>query len=80
MGKQNKTNGAFTAAYPNIAYWVEDCGYIEIGYDDCSQSFARALNAGGMVWESEDKYDTVDEALQAMEEALTAWLLDEEGE
>ncbi len=34
--------------YPNIVAWVQD-GWIEIGRDDYSRSFVRALDIGGMV-------------------------------
>ena len=57
----------FSKAYPNIAYWVEACGWIEIGQDEYSSSLVRALDEGGLVWESSDDHETVDEALQALE-------------
>ena len=42
----------FSKAYPNIAYWVNTQGWIEIGQDEYSTSLVRALDEGGMVWES----------------------------
>jgi len=57
----------FSKAYPNIAHWVDTQGWIEIGQDDYSSSLVRALDEGGMVWESSDDHKTVDEALQALE-------------
>jgi hypothetical protein len=45
-------------------------GWIEIGQDDDSQSFVRALDMGGMVWEGKPKYKTVDAALDDLEAAL----------
>ncbi len=45
-------------------------GWIEIGQDDDSQSFVRALNMGGMVWEGKSKYKSVDAALDDLEAAL----------
>ena len=57
----------FSKAYPNIAYWVEACGWIEIGQDEYSNSLVRALDEGGLVWESSDDHTTVDAALQALE-------------
>ena len=39
------------ATYPTIARWVQEYGWIEIGQDDMSRSFIRALDDGGMVWE-----------------------------
>jgi len=34
----------------------------------------RALDKGGLVWESSDDHETVDEALQALEIELAEWL------
>jgi hypothetical protein len=45
-------------------------GWIEVGQDDDSQSFVRALDMGGMVWEGKPKYKTVDAALDDLEAAL----------
>ncbi|MEW5803221.1 MAG: hypothetical protein AB1847_14080 [bacterium] len=41
---------SFEETYPNIAYWVESQGWIEIGQqDDSNGSFIRALDEGGTV-------------------------------
>ena len=61
---------SFTKAYPNIAHWIDVQGYIEIGQDEYSRSLVRCLDPGGMVWESTDEHKSIDEALQALEEAL----------
>ena len=60
----------FSSTYPNIAAWTESYGWIEIGLDDDSQSFVRALDMGGMVWEGKSKYKSVDAALDDLEAAL----------
>jgi hypothetical protein len=60
----------FSSIYPNIAAWTESYGWIEIGQDDDSQSFVRALDMGGMVWEGKPKYKTMDAALDDLEAAL----------
>jgi hypothetical protein len=60
----------FSSIYPNPAAWTVSHGWIEIGQDDFSQSFVRALDMGGMVWESKPKYKTVDAALDDLEAAL----------
>jgi hypothetical protein len=67
-------SGAFDRLYPHIARWVQTHGWIEIGYDDYSRSFVRALDIGGMIWEGLEQYPTLDEALQALEEALAEWM------
>ena len=53
---------SFEERYPNITAWVQYC-WIELGRDDYSGSFVRVLDTGGMVWEGEKRYETVDEAL-----------------
>jgi hypothetical protein len=60
----------FSSIYPNIAARTESHGWIEIGQDDDSQSFVRALDMGGMVWEGKPKYKTVDTALDDLAAAL----------
>ena len=60
--------------YPTIARWVQEYGWIEIGQDDMSQSFVRALDEGGMVWEGQEDYATLDAALQDLEAGLATWM------
>ncbi len=64
---------SFEDRYPNIAAWVWD-GWIELGRDDYSRSFVRVLDIGGMIWEGENRYETVDEALAEAEAAIAAWV------
>lgn len=67
---------SFESLYPNIAYFVDAIGWIEMGRDDDSSltSFIRALDMGGMVWEGKDEYKTLDEAFQDLEQGLTQWM------
>jgi hypothetical protein len=62
------------AAYPTIARWVMEYGWIEIGQDHMSRSFVRALDEGGLAWEGQEDYATLDDALQDLEAGLTAWM------
>lgn len=64
---------SFDGRYPNIAGWVRD-GWIEIGRDEYSRSFVRVLDIGGLVWEGEEEYETVEEALSAAEAGISVWL------
>jgi len=64
---------SFSQTYPTIARWIEEQGWIEIGSDEYSKSLVRALDPGGMVWESSSEQVTVDEALTALEGALEEW-------
>lgn len=61
-------------AYPNITRWVEAYGWVEIGQDEYSTSFVRALDEGGMVWEGSDDCETLDAAMQALEAGLAEWM------
>ena len=76
MAKRKKPGSSpdpFAALYPNVAAWVQD-GWVEIGRDDCNMSFVRVLDIGGLVWEGEDSYPTVHDALLAADAAIADWL------
>jgi hypothetical protein len=62
------------ATYPTIARWVMEYGWIEIGYDDMSRSFVRALDEGGLVWEGQEDYASLDDAFRDLEAGLVAWM------
>jgi hypothetical protein len=62
------------ATHPTIAQWVQEYGWIEIGQDDMRRSFVRALDEGGMVWEGQEHYPTLDAALQDLEAGLIVWM------
>lgn len=34
----------------------------------------RILDIGGMIWESNERYETIDQALAAAEQALAEWI------
>jgi hypothetical protein len=61
------------ARYPNIASWVQD-GWIEVGRDDSGRSFVRALDCGGLVWEGDGPYASLDEALRALDAGIASWV------
>jgi hypothetical protein len=63
---------SFDELYPNLAYWVESFGWIEIGRDDYSSWLIRILDIGGMIWESEEDYGSVDATLQAAENQVVS--------
>ncbi len=64
----------FEESYPNLSRWVKTHGWIEIGQDEESDSFIRALDEGGLVWEGRQSYDTLDDAMQDLEKGLAEWL------
>lgn len=66
--------------YPHLARWVEESGWVEIGQDGESSSFVRALNEGGLVWEGQEDYPTLEAALKALDTGIAHWLEEVEGE
>lgn len=66
---------SFAELYPNIASWVRD-GWVEIGRDDYSHSFVRALDVGGMVWEGAKEYDSLEGAFEDLDAGIAAWIED----
>jgi hypothetical protein len=64
----------FAQRYPNIHRFVFEHGWIEIGSDDFSDSFIRALDPGGLVWEGKQFYDSLDAALADLERGLAVWM------
>jgi hypothetical protein len=64
---------SFADSYPTIARWIDEQGWIEIGADEYSTSLVRALDPGGMVWESNAEIDAIDEALNELEKELKKW-------
>jgi hypothetical protein len=72
--KTNSTSSTFAATYPHIAFLISGGGWIEMGQDHYSSSFVRALDLGGMVWEGESSYATIDDALQALDAGIAVWM------
>lgn len=64
---------SFEENYPLISAWVKHFGWIEIGYNDFSQSFVRVLDIGGMIWEGDESYESMDAMFSALEAAIGAW-------
>lgn len=64
----------FAHRYLNINRFVSERVWIEIGSDKYSMSFIRALDPGGLVWEGEQFYDSLDDALADLERGLAQWL------
>ncbi len=66
---------SFEQTYPTVAQWVKSDGWIEIGRDDDFRtSIVRALDPGGLVWESNEDYASMDELLRDLENGLAKWL------
>jgi hypothetical protein len=63
----------FFKIYPVINRWINEQGWIEIGQNENSQSLVRAIDDGGLVWESDDMHISIDLALQDLEIFLKNW-------
>jgi hypothetical protein len=75
MAKARKTQPAsFAEAYSNIVHWVLGGGWIEVGHTDYTRSFVRACDEGGMVFEGDSSYPTLEAALKALDAGIMAWL------
>jgi hypothetical protein len=64
----------FDQQYPHLAAWIlGGDAWIELGQDEMSHSMVRILDIGGLIWESDERYETVAQALAAAETALAEW-------
>ena len=66
-------------AYPALHQWVTSHGWIEVGVIDGFSSMIQVLNEGGLIWEGEASYTSLDAAFQAADEAIARWLEEEYG-
>ena len=57
-----------------IARWIALGGLVEIGQYQHRGSFVRALDEGGMIWEGEQHYQTLDDALLDLDFGIGAWI------
>jgi hypothetical protein len=64
---------AFDELYPNIAWWVQGGGWVELGRDECRRSLVRVLDIGGMLWEGREEYDSVGTAMDEAEAFIAQW-------
>ena len=74
-GRQGPVEAApFAAAYPHLARWIMGEGWVELGRTDDGQSLAWALDAGGLVWDGQERYGSVDEMLRDLDAGIAQWL------
>jgi hypothetical protein len=66
-------NGSFAQTYPRLTEWITTHGWIELGQTDWTRSFIRVLDEGGMVWEGDERYPSLEDALLAAEHAVITW-------
>lgn len=64
----------FEDKYPSLADWVINRGRIEIGEEGFLPSFIRVLDEGGLVWEGNTHYPSIDAALADAEAGVKEWI------
>lgn len=70
----------FSKDYPNLDWWINNHGRIELGGDDnYFSSWVRILDMGGMCWEDENS-SSLDEALKLAERWASVEIEDRFGE
>jgi hypothetical protein len=79
MKDANRQRWTFAELYPNVARWVRGYGWIELGDDLPGPAFVLALDEGGIIWQGEATYPTVDDALRALDAALATWMYEQFG-
>src|SRR5947209_12742536 len=72
--KKSPSPGPLQQVYPTIARWASGYGWVEFGIDERDHPFVRAEDEGGTVWEGEGRYQSLDEALGALEAGLGEFL------
>jgi len=71
------TEISFEARYPNIAAWIARDGWIELGHEPNTGTYARALEEGGMAWGGGRPAETMDEWLEALEAGVGEFMDDQ---
>ena len=71
MGRKKKQpDSPLADAYPNVADLVLGGGYIELGWDYNTRTYARALDEGGMLWSGGEENMILEELLEALDEGI----------
>ena len=69
-GKKKEKRSPLADAFPSVADLVLGDGYVELGYDYNTRTYARALDEGGMLWSGGDSNMTLEELLEALDEGI----------
>lgn len=64
----------FEEKYPYLCRFVEEQGWIEIGESEYINSFVRAYDFGGTVYEGKASYPSMEAVLQDLETAIKAYM------
>ena len=61
--------------YHNIRMWMAD-GRIEIGHCDYTNVTTRVIDDGGVAWETEEPFTSLEAVLDAIETAIANWCVE----
>jgi hypothetical protein len=62
----------FAEKYPDIDYFAEEIGCIEIGDHEMISSFVRGYSHGGSAYEGKSSYPNLDAAFQDLDRGIKA--------
>lgn len=68
---------SFDERYPSLADWIAQDGWIELGYDPNTDTCARAVEEGGLIWSGGWRTETIDAWLAALEAGVEKFLDDQ---
>jgi hypothetical protein len=71
------SEASFEGRYPSLAAWIAQDGWIELGYEPNTNTYARALDEGGMIWSGGRRTETIDEWLASLEAGVGEFLDDQ---
>lgn len=74
MGKIPTGMKSLAERYPSLDRWLREEGWVQIGSDECGESFVRALYMGGMAWEGKRKYASLEDALKDLDKGIAEWV------
>lgn len=72
------TDRPLAQRYPMLAEWINDGGWLEIGYEHHTNSFIRIIGSEDLLWQGKQSYPSLDAALEDAERNLK--LLEQAGE
>lgn len=69
----------FARAYPHLTRWIDEIGWIELGFDGMQPSHVRVLDEGGLIGEGGEAGGPIDAMLREAETAIGRWIEEEMG-
>jgi len=69
---------SFEEKHPNLERFIDggSGGWIELGDSENVNSFARAYDMGGTIYEGKSEYESIDAALQDLEKHVGKYMKD----